>query len=227
MNATALEKQGHVESVLEAEDLVRQLADRVGLLIFELLQVLLHGVDHRWRAWKGGKKGRWAKRKKQLGMRAAAPALALTAQQDLDVVGRVGELFLDGLLRHKAAAALPTLWRLVEEVVDTEALRVILGDAVKLLAQQNVVLLDIGVDEIDARLVLLVLDHGANDLEHGGDARAAGNHANMPAQVGAVAHLALGALDLHAVADLELADVLGDVPLRVCLAGAGEKNTAS
>ena len=52
-------------------------------------------------------------------------------------------------------------------------------------------------------------------MQHGRDASAAGDHADALAHVGRVDHGALGALDAHGVADLELRDVLADVALRV------------
>lgn len=53
--------------------------------------------------------------------------------------------------------------------------------------------------------------------EHGRDAGSASDHADVLGERGRVAHLALGALDVDVVADLELAKVLRDVARRVAL----------
>lgn len=59
--------------------------------------------------------------------------------------------------------------------------------------------------------------YGWRTHQHRGDSGSAGDHANVLGIVGSVAHLALGALDVDIVADLELAKVLRDVAGRITL----------
>ncbi|KAI3481059.1 hypothetical protein L1887_56633 [Cichorium endivia] len=174
---------------LEAEDLVMKLADGARSLVSELVQVLLHGVDHGRRA----------------------------AHENLDVVGRLGHVLLNSLLGDKAHAALPADGRLVEEVVHAELVLVLGSKLVELLLEQDVLLLDVGVDKVDLRLVAGVLEDSTDDLQAGRKSSAAGDHAEVARQAGRVLHLALGALDRDEIADLHGADVLGDVTLLVRL----------
>lgn len=93
------------------------------------------------------------------------------------------------------------------------------GQLVEVLAQEDVLLGDVGKDEVDLGAVArgAATDDGLDDLQHGGDARAAGDHAEVADHVGRVHEGALGALDADRLADPESGHVLGDVALRVRL----------
>ena len=86
------------------------------------------------------------------------------------------------------------------------------GDGlVELLAKEDVGLGHVGVDERYGRLIGRVAGDCPDDLEHGRDARAAGDHREVLAEAVRVDKLALGALDLDRVAELRLANDARDV----------------
>ena len=102
--------------------------------------------------------------------------------------------------------------------MDAEAL-VARGELVEVLLEQDVLLVDVGEDEVELGLVAggAAADHGADHLQHGRDARAAGDHAEVPHHVGRVDHGALGAAHLDRLPDDQRRHVLGDVARRVRL----------
>lgn len=163
----------------EAKDLVLELADGARRLVAELLKVLGHGLGHGRRS----------------------------AHEDLDVVGGLGQILLDRLLGDEADAALPARGSLVEEVVDAELVLVLDGKFVELLLEQDVGLLDVGVDKVDLGLVGWVLERSADDLEAGGETSTTSDHAEVTRETGSVSHLTLGALDGEQIANLHEADI--------------------
>jgi hypothetical protein len=102
--------------------------------------------------------------------------------------------------------------------VDSETL-VFAGEGVEVLLEKNVLGLDVGEDKVDLGAVTsgAATDDGTDDLEHGGDAGAAGNHAEVADHVGGVDKGALGAADADRLADAEGGHVFGDVAGRVRL----------
>lgn len=118
----------------------------------------------------------------------------------------------DHVLCNKANATSPALRRPVQNVVYPESL--VLGrERIKVLLEQDILLGDIGKDQVDLGGVAsgTAADDGANDLEHGCDAGTAGDHAEVTDHVGLVHKGALGAPDADALADREPGHVLGDV----------------
>lgn len=117
-----------------------------------------------------------------------------------------------------ADTAGPALGGLVENVVHADA-GVLLGQGIEILLEEDVLGGDVGEDEVDLGAVTLLTaaDDGADDLEHGGDAGAASDHAKVTDHVGGVDECALGAADADALADDERGHVLGDVALGVGL----------
>lgn len=106
----------------------------------------------------------------------------------------------------------PALGRPVQDVVHPEA--AVLGDeGVQVLLEQDVLLGDVGEDEVDLGPVagLAAADDGLDDLQHGGDAGAAGDHAEVAHHVGRVGEGALGAPDADGLADGQGGEVLADV----------------
>lgn len=211
--------------------LVLELADGPGRRVVELREVLsetqtsvststypnptanysLHGSDHGRRACK---RIRLSTPKEQT---LRAKRHARTAHQNLDVRVRRGQGLLDLLLGHEANTAIPIGRRVVEHVVDAEAVAVLVRELVQLLLEKDVLGVDVGVDERELRAVEWVLERRADDLQHGRDARPARNHAELARERRAVLELALWALDAHLVADLEEGDVPRDVTLLVRL----------
>lgn len=96
---------------------------------------------------------------------------------------------------------------------------VLAGKVVQILLQKNVLLVDVREDEINLSLVAgsPASEDSLDDLEHGSDTGTASDHAEVPDHVGSVNHGALGALDLHLVANLEGCEVTADVAGRVAL----------
>jgi hypothetical protein len=169
---------------LETEDLVLELADGPGLGETKTLGRLLHGCNHRRGA----------------------------ADEDLHVAGGRRKLLLDHIGRDEANTPSPTLRGVVENVMYTE-LGVTGGKRVKIGLEQDVVGVYVREDEVDLGLVAggAAAVDGLDNLQHGSDASAACNHAEVPDHIGCIDHGALGALNLHLVADLEVRNVLGDV----------------
>ena len=91
------------------------------------------------------------------------------------------------------------------------------GEVVEFFAEQNVVDVYVGVDEGEFRLVGRVFEGSSDDLEHGGYAGTAGDHANVTRQGGGVLEEALGTANLDHVANFEQGDIAGDVALFVGL----------
>ena len=128
---------------------------------------------------------------------------------------------LDHVGSHEADAAVPAFGRVVQDVVHAESV-VFLDQLLQLLLEENVIWVDIGEDQIDlggvvAAVAGTVADDRLDDLEHGGDTSATGDHTDVTAHVGGVDHGALGTAHLHGLTDLELGQVLGDVALGVGL----------
>lgn len=126
--------------------------------------------------------------------------------------------YLDHVSSDEANTASPALRRVVEHVVDPEA-RVFARELLQVLPQKNVLLVDVGEDEVDLGLVARspAPQDGLGNLQHGGDTSATSDHAKTLNHVGSVHHGALGALDLHRVADLQGSEVTADVSGRVAL----------
>ena len=76
-------------------------------------------------------------------------------------------------------------------------------------------MVDVGVDEGDFSLVCGIGENGAQDLVHGGDTCAPGNHAELADEAWTVVELSLGTLDTNLVANVELCKVTGNVSLLV------------
>lgn len=127
--------------------------------------------------------------------------------------------YLDHIGRDVANAAGPALGRVVEDVVDAEAL-VLGGERVQVLLEQDVLLRDVGEDEVDLGAVaggLAAADDGLDDLQHGRDAGAAGDHAEVAHHVGGVGEGALGPAHADGLAGGERGEVPADVARRVRL----------
>lgn len=129
-----------------------------------------------------------------------------------------GSAHLDHVGSDEADAASPALRRVVEHVVNAEA-RILAGKLVQILSQENVVLVHVGEDQVNLSLVAgrSASENSLCNLQHGSDSSATSNHTKVPDHVGGVNHGALGALDLHLVADVEGCEVTADVAGGVAL----------
>lgn len=198
---------------LESKDLVMELADGAGFLVSESLGGLLHGGDHRRRS----------------------------TEQDLDVISGSREMFLyprlvstplqyisseydtnlDHISSNKANTTLPSLWRVVQNVVDVE-LVILSSQLVQFLLEKNILRVDIGENEIDLGSIVAAVsgsaaDNSLDNLEHGSNTSSTRDHTNVAVHVGGVHHGTLGTANLHVLTDLQVIQVLGNVALRVGL----------
>jgi len=129
--------------------------------------------------------------------------------------------YLDHIGSHEADTTVPVLGRVVQDVVDAESI-VFLSQFLQLLLEQNVLGVNVGENQINlggviAAVTGTVANDGLDDLEHGGDTSATGDHSDVAAHIGGVDHGTLRTAHLHSLADLELGQVLGDVALGVSL----------
>lgn len=93
------------------------------------------------------------------------------------------------------------------------------GERIEVLLEQNILRGDVGKQQVDLGAVALgaAADNGADNLQHGGDAGASGNHAKVADHVGGVDEGALGSADADGLADQERGHHLGNVALGVRL----------
>lgn len=121
------------------------------------------------------------------------------------------------LLAHEANAALPPGRRVVQDVVDLEPVREHRDQVIELDAEQDIVLVHVGVDECELGGVAGVEERVACDLEHGCNTGTACDHAKLGCQSRLEGELTLGALDTDFVVDLEQGQVARDVSFLVRL----------
>lgn len=193
--------------------MVLELADGSWLVETKAVCGLLHGRHHRRRtANQQLHVGRW---RWQMSLKRNIISNAHSSKNKRNHGFRP---HLDHISSDETNTAGPALWRVVENVVDPEAL-VLRGQVVQLLLAQDILRVDVCEDEIDLGPVPggAAADDGLCDLQHGSDASAAGDHAETLDQVGLVGHGALGAPDLELVANLHLGQVLADVAGGVAL----------
>lgn len=194
---------------LKGKDLIHELADGAGLLEAKALGGLLQAANH----------GRG------------------TAEENLDVVGRLGKPLLgdvsfsfmsragtcegaygDHIGGDIADTTSPALWGLVKDVVDADA-SILLGEGIEVFFEEDILGGDIGKDEVDLGLVSgsSTSDNSAHDLEHRSDTSATGDHTEVSDHVRGVDKGTLGATDTDGLANNKRGHVLGDVALGVGL----------
>lgn len=145
----------------------------------------------------------------------------VTADKEFAVGGgRVGEVFFDVLLGDKADATLPAGWRVVEDVKDLELGFVNVEKLFEVVLEEDILFVDVGVYESDGGLVKGIAEGSTDDLDHGGDAGAACDHADVVGDAWRVLEVALGTLDANLVAEFELGKVTGDVAFLIGLEDA-------
>mmetsp|Transcript_26395 Transcript_26395/g.71314 ORF Transcript_26395/g.71314 Transcript_26395/m.71314 type:complete len:378 (-) Transcript_26395:2-1135(-) len=141
------------------------------------------------------------------------------AHEDKRVGARAGEMCLDHVLGDEALRVLPAGGRAVHSVPEAhEAVGVLGLQGLEHVADENVVLSLVGIEEAHLGLIVGIAHDSGNHLEHGGDAGAAGHHAhvldllllgaNFEEAVALVLVHAPRARDSHLVAHLEACHVL-------------------
>lgn len=133
-----------------------------------------------------------------------------SAYEDLDILlSGTRNNSLQQLLGNEALALRPVLRRLVQNVESAEAVGVLVLEVFELLLEQDVVGGDVTKDKSHLGLVLGVLEDGAGELVHGGDAGAAGDQGDVVVLVGLPGVLGDGALHLERLAGGHVVHVLG------------------
>lgn len=132
--------------------------------------------------------------------------------------GREKKTYLDHIRSDKANTTSPALRRVIKHIVNSDPL-VARSQSVQLVLEQDILGVDIRKDEVDFGVVAArtTAHNRLCDLQHWGDARAAGDHTETLDHVGGVGHGALGAADFHLVPDLHLGEALADVACGVAL----------
>lgn len=187
---------------LEAEDLVLQLRKALDLLESDAGGCLPHGANH----------GQWAA-EEELHVRSWGRELLLQIVSAGSSSG-ILSAYLNHVGGHEANTSGPALWRVVENVVDTE-IGVSLGQFIEILLQDDVLNADIRENEINLGLVLGVRSDGADNLQHRSNTGSTSNHAKPLDEARGIDKLALGAADIDGFANLKGRNVLGDVAGRV------------
>lgn len=123
-----------------------------------------------------------------------------------------GRTYGNHLSRHIPHTPSPPRRRPIQHIVHANPL-VLRHQRIQILLEQNILRRDIRKDQIHLRRVSrrAPAHDGAHDLQHGRDARAAGDHAKVPHHVGRVHEGALGALDADGLAHGERRHVPRDV----------------
>lgn len=97
------------------------------------------------------------------------------AHQCQRIVGRLKQVLLNHLIIDKTGAVLPTVPGPIHSVPELESVGVLGGLLFNLGSQQDVVLGLVGKQQLQLSLVLRVLEHVTDELQHWSDARTAGN----------------------------------------------------
>lgn len=126
--------------------------------------------------------------------------------------------YCDHIRGNVSNTASPVLGRVVQHVVYTD-IGVLSGKCIKVILEQNVLLCDVGENEVDLSLVTgsTATNDGTNNLKHRGDARATRDHAEVADHVGLVDEGTLRTLYADGLTNNEASHELGDISLRVAL----------
>jgi len=175
--------------MLEDEDLIFSLANGAGSRILKSIEISFHSRDHGRR----------------------------TTDKDLGTRARTRKVLSNVLFRDKANTTLPVRRRIVQDVIDLEAIREHGNEVVEFSPEQNVLLVDVGVDEGEFGWVTGIEKGITDDLKHGGDTSSSGNETELGGEFRGVSKLALGSLDTDFVANLEKGKVTRDIALLIGL----------
>jgi hypothetical protein len=141
-----------------------------------------------------------------------------STHQDLNILGRFRAVLFNHILSHKPNTAFPTFRRgIVEYEVQFELVLVIFSKLFELLPQQDIFLIDVCKDETYLCFIGWIFEDCTNDLEHGGDSCAAGNHTKGTDEAWTIHHLTFRTLHFDSIADFHIPNVFGDVSSRITL----------
>mmetsp|Transcript_9580 Transcript_9580/g.17288 ORF Transcript_9580/g.17288 Transcript_9580/m.17288 type:complete len:229 (-) Transcript_9580:353-1039(-) len=155
-----------------------------------------------------------------------------TAHQNLgrSIARRRRHMLLHHLLRNKPGRMLPSLRGAIHRVMQPEPTPVLLHRLLQLPSDENIILRLIRVQQRYRDVGPgLVAEDGVHYLEHGGDARASRDHAEVlgrsllvcisfedgvdgEASIFAIRHVTLGTSHIHRIADLERIQMLTHLP---------------
>jgi hypothetical protein len=127
-------------------------------------------------------------------------------------------VFLDEFLCDISNTTFPARRGVVEDVKDLELGFMNIEKFLKVVLEENVLFVDVGVDERDGGGVQRIPECGTNDLDHGGDASATSDQAKVASETGPVTEVAFGTLYANSIANLELRNVFRDIAVLIGLA---------
>lgn len=126
-------------------------------------------------------------------------------------LGRVDACtYLDHISRNEPNTPLPTLRGVVKDIVNTEVL-MICRKLIQVLLEEDILLVNIGKEEVDLSLVLGILRDSADNLEHRRDSGSSGDHGEGARHVWRVHELSLGPAALDGLPDLHVRHEFGNV----------------
>jgi len=173
--------------ILEDEDCVFSLANGAGSRVLKGIKMSFHSRDHGRR----------------------------TTDEDLGVRTRTRKVLGDVLFRDKADTSFPARRRVVQNVIDPEAIREHGDEVVEFGPEENIFLVDVGVDEAEFGRVTRVEKSITNDLKHGCDTSSASDETELGGEFGRVFELALGPLDADFVTSLDTREIARDISLLI------------
>lgn len=156
--------------------LVLQFANGIRSGVTEFLNILFHRGDH--------------------GRRPADEEFAVA-------IVRVAEVLFNVIFGDKTNATVPGRWGVIEDEIDLEAVGMKLGKLFQILPEKDIIIVHIGVNEVDISRVGGVAEDSTDDLKHGGNTSSASNHVYMFAETRGIDKVALGTLEAHSVANFK------------------------
>jgi hypothetical protein len=90
-----------------------------------------------------------------------------------------GEVRCDLFFRHKPDAPRPSLRGIVQNIENPESRGIFVGQLIELFLKENILVINVSIDETQPGGILGVLEGSTDDLEHGRDTGASGDHANF------------------------------------------------
>jgi len=130
------------------------------------------------------------------------------------IVGSVRQAFINLFFGDKANTACPALWGVVEDIVYQEAVGMCSNEVIQLLFKKDIFYVNVGIDEAQASIVCRVLQCSTNDLQHGRNTSATGNHSDSACQR-AILEKALGAPNSSLVTNFQERNITRDVTLLI------------
>jgi hypothetical protein len=132
-----------------------------------------------------------------------------TADEDLDVLlAGVGQDGLEELLGDNTLGTGPVLWGVVEGVEGAHTVGELVLEVFPLALEEDVLLGDVTEDEGDLCVVVGVLEDGAGELVHGGDAGTTSDQGDVVVLVGLPGVLGDGTLHVEPLSRLHVVKVL-------------------